>query len=174
MCPVCWFFDLPFTDKIQIGMLLITLAILLVGYWSLSQSRKDKKIEFTYKVYMDFLAFLNMPENKDIKGWMYGLNSIELSAENKIRLGDLFEKFEAIYSLLKAGTINDEIWYDLISYYVEKASTSVKPTYMEFFKTYQEGDKDTVIKVDDIFKGFHYMLDKAVYMSNNRDNKEPE
>jgi len=149
-------------------MLLITLAILIVGWFTLAQNRKDKKIEFTYKVYTDFISFINQPDNKDIKKWLYGLTTIEDKDDNYIRLGDLFEKFEIVYSLIKAKSINDEMWYDLWSYYVEQASMATNPTYKEFFDSYRDSDKDKVEKTDDIFIGFEPMVRKAQRMSKNR------
>lgn len=153
-------------------MLLITISILAVGWVTLNQNRKDKRTEFTYKGYTDFIAFINLPDNKDIKGWLYGVNSIEDKNDNYIRLGDLFEKFEIVYSLIKAKSINDEMWYDLWSYYIEHAASAKNPNYKEFFADCKESDKDRIEKTDDIFIGFEPMIRKANRMSKNR--REPE
>ena len=152
---------------------LVAFAILIVGSKQLQKMTANKRIDFTYQVYMDFFSFLNDKENKDLKGWLFGEQVI--LPNNYTRLGDLFEKFEAVYSLMKQKSINREVFYDLISYYVEKASSSTNNPNFEHYVQYirdEELKKGVVVETGDIFIGFQHLLNLIRKISKEREGKD--
>jgi len=152
-------------------MFAITVFIFAVAWKQWRLFRKAQLFEFTYRVYIDFFSFLNEERNNDLKDWLFG--RIELTGKME-RLGDLFEKFEAVYSLMKRKLIEDEMFYDLISYYIELANSKEnKPMADDYIKfAREEAKKKGVIKTDDICIGFYLMLEKIRRMSSEREGKD--
>jgi hypothetical protein len=115
-------------------MLFVTGLIFWVGRNQLNDFKKTKQIEFTFQVDADFHKFLEAPENKKVKDWL--LNDLELSMdsdEDRDSLRQLFDKIEAIDVLRKQNVINMQVFYDLLSEYVESIFDNGKtPTAKEF------------------------------------------
>ena len=66
-----------------------------VGLYQLIQLKRGKRIDFTYKVYMDLFNFLNDSRNQDIKDWLLEKDNYQpIPPDQYFRLDDLFEKFE--------------------------------------------------------------------------------
>jgi hypothetical protein len=149
--------------------LIISCLVLFVAFRQFRRLIKDKKVEFTYKVYSDFFNFLNDKENKDLRLWLFGDKSA-LKDENKI--GDLLEKIEVVYTLSKRQSIDDEVLYDLISYYIEKIFKATNPTAKDYIIKARDLERKHLRKADDLFIGCERLRDKVEQMSLNR--KEPK
>lgn len=158
-------------DIISLLMFAITVFIFLVAWKQWRLFKKSQLSEFTHRVYIDFFNFINKEKNNDLKDWLFGRTELKGKME---RLGDLFEKFEAVYTLMKRNLIEDEMFYDLISYYIEMANSKEnKPNADDYIKfARDEAKKKGVIKTDDIFIGFYLMLDKIGKMSAEREGKD--
>jgi len=148
---------------ISTGLLLITTAILVVGYFQLQAFKKANKIEFTYRVYMDFFIFLNKPDNSDLKLWMFG-KDVEVK-DKDIRIGDILEKFEAMNSLMKTGSMDDGIFYDTMGFYVEKSFSAHNPSAMEYIDNARKEEKNNLKKTSDLYDGTIALWRKVKYMS---------
>ena len=168
-CTNCW--CLKLSDIISILMFGITVFIFVVAWKQWRLFRKSQLLEFTHRVYMDIFNFLNEERNRDLKDWLFGRKEFK---DKKERLGDLFEKFEAVYSLMKRKLIDDEMFYDLIGYYIEMSNSKEnKPKAADYIKfARDEAKKKGVIKTDDIFIGFYRMLEKIQKISFERNGKD--
>jgi hypothetical protein len=158
-------FHLSTQDWIAIGMLITTIAILWVAWSQLSQIKKDKRVEFTYKVYMDFFAFINEERNKDLKEWLFGRDKAAIAEKDYDRLGDLFEKFESVNTLLMCNSLDENVFYNLISYYIEKAFVAKKPTADEFIASVRKHETKKIGgDTSDIFQGSEELYKKVMKM----------
>lgn len=134
---------------------LLTIVALLIAYFQLTDVRKQKKIEFTYSLYRDFFNYLNNKENRDVKNWLFGIETSEI---DKIKIGDLLEHFEALWSLKKQKMIDIGIAYDLFGYYIVKASKAVNPTADEYINELKILEQQNLVFRDDLFEGFQSIL----------------
>jgi hypothetical protein len=159
----CYCFDTDF------WMLIVTTLILVVGWWQLRNFREEKRIEFGYKVYTNFFSFLDMDKNKDIKDWLFGK---EPKINDWDRLGDLFEKFEVVYTFMKKNLIDDELFYDLFSFYIEKAFSAKNPSAQEYIEYARKKEEGKIGKTDDIFIGVERLYKKI--KSGEPTRKEPD
>ena len=162
---------LSLSDFISLLMFGITVFIFVVAWKQWRLFRKSQLLEFTHRVYVDIFNFINEERNIDLKDWLFGRKEFNDKME---RLGDLFEKFEAVYTLLKKKIIEDEMFYDLIGYYIEMANSKEnKPTADDYIKFAREEAKQKgVIKTDDMFIGFYLLLEKIRKMSSERDGMD--
>ena len=159
----CDYVGLSVSDIIQIGMLFVTLAILLVGGTQLFLLRTDRKVDFTYKVYMDFLELLK--NNPDLKDWLFGKTPMNEVKDYEFRIGDLLEKFEAVATLRKKGSIDEDLMYSLLSYYVELAFNNGAKDYIENLR---KEESENILYSNDLFAGTEKLFDWIVQVNNNR------
>ena len=166
---------LSYADKINTLMVIFTFIaacfsglIFIVGYSQLKDFRKSKQVEFTYKVDEDFSNFLNNPANKKAKDWL--IDGTEINEEDYDILRQLFDEFEAVYSLMKQRVVNDEIFYDLLSYYVESIfNLNNKPLADVYIKQQREiAEKDGVTRPNEIYIGIERLYAKVKKMATQR------
>lgn len=151
-------------------MLIVTTIILIIGWLQLSQFKRDKKVEFTYKVYMDFFNFLNEGKNTDLKNWLFGDEKIPET--EYIRLGDLFEKFESVYALLIQNSLDETVFYELISYYIEKVFAAKNPSAKDFIEFVRKDDEPKIGgPTSDIFQGTEKLYEKVKKIRSKRSKK---
>lgn len=169
---------LSYADKINTLMVIFTFIaalftglIFMVGYKQLRDFKKSKQVEFTYKVDEDFSNFLNNPANEKAKNWL--IDGIEVNEEDHDIIRQLFDEFEAIYSLMKQGVINDEIFYDLLSYYVESVfNNQNKPLGNDFIKLQREiAIKNGITRPNEIYIGIELLYKKIQRMAKSRPNE---
>ena len=146
------FWTIKFIDLITP---VLTIAAIIVAYFQLIDIRKQKKIEFTYSLYRDFFNYINNNENQEIKNWLFGISKNETDT---IKIGDLLEHFEALWSLKRQGMIDTDIAYDLFGYYIVKASKAINPTTEEFICELKELEQQNLGFRDDLFEGFQLIL----------------
>ncbi len=137
--------------------LAIALGGSIIGLVQLSNLQKSKCIDFTYKVYIDLFNWLNDPKNTDIKEWLLEKDNYKsIPIEQYFRLGDLFEKFEAVNVLQKRSSLDEETFYALISFYVDMAAHLEKrPTAREFIKTERLKHEKKIPVTSNVFAGFY-------------------
>lgn len=129
----------------------IALIALVIAYYKLKDLRVHKRIEFTYDLYRHFFAFLNEERNGDIKRWLFGEEVADLDL---VKLGDLLEQFEAVWSLKKKGMVDNDVFYDLFSYYIEKAQAAKNPTPFEYVEALKMEEMQALGYTKDLFEGF--------------------
>lgn len=156
------------SDWISAATALITLFILAVGYWQLRAFKKSENVKFTYKVDEDFADFLNNPDNKKAKEWL--LNDGVVNEGEYDLLRQLFDEMEAVYSLMKKGVIDDDIFYDLLSHYVECFFIGKQtPSGKEFIEVVRkEAKNEGFAKPDEIYYGIELLYKKVIKMAENR------
>lgn len=147
------FWELKFIDII---VPFLTLIALVIAYFQIIDIRKQKRIEFTYTLYRDFIHYINQSDNSDLKEWLFGCNQHRVD-NNKV--GDLLEHFEALWSLKRQGMINVEIAYDLFAYYILKAANTSKPSAFEYIENLKEVEKNSLGYRDDLYEGFLSILE---------------
>ena len=120
---------------------LFVAAIGVVIAWiELQRIATEKKIDFTIRVYNDLFAFLNNPENKTLKNWFYALpesnpTKITINSEDWIKIGQLFEKFEAVAILKKKNAIDYDVYDEIISTYIQEVfAYPESPTAMAYIE----------------------------------------
>ena len=91
---------------IDLSLPIIASLALYVAYRQLKDIRKHQMIEFTYQLYRDFFNYLNDEKNKKQKDWLFGLAPSDI---DEVKIGDLLEQFEALWSLQSKGLIDDDI-----------------------------------------------------------------
>lgn len=157
------------TLVVNICILLVYIVLACIGYAQLHSLRREKKIEFSYTLYNDFFQFINAEKNKDLKDWLFGKGN---EIEDWDRIGNLLEKLEVVYTYRKQGMLNDELFYDLFSFYIEKAFAAKNPSGAEYIVHVRELEKGNLAKTDDIFIGVERMFEKIRQESPHR--KEPD
>jgi len=147
------FFEVRFVDLI---VPLVAFIALLVAWWQLRDIRKHRRVEFTYQLYRDFFNYLNDEKNRDIKGWLFGQDVVNLDG---IKIGDLLEQFEAVWSLQTKDLVDEDIVYDLFSYYIMKASNTANPTASAYIDQLKLEEKECLVGyTDDLFVGYENLL----------------
>ena len=142
-------------------MFAVTFSILLMGSIQLYFLRNDRKVDFTYKVYIDFMVFLK--DNSDLKEWLLGKTATD-KLSNEYRAGDLLERFEAIWALKGKSAIDEDIMYALISWYVEMAFETAKAR--EYIK--KARSENEISYPDDLFAGTEKLYQWIVRITNHK------
>lgn len=152
-----------YADIISTLSFLVAFAILIVGGIQLFRIIKDKRVDFTYQVYRDLFQYLNDPTNENIKEWLFeGKNYKEIPKDQYYKLGDLFEKFEAVNSLAKQNSLDEQTFYSLISFYVDMAASDKKTLTADMFiKSERESYKSKIPYSANLYDGF-YKLRKRI------------
>ena len=141
---------------IDLSLPIIASLALYVAYRQLKDIRKHQMIEFTYQLYRDFFNYLNDEKNKKQKDWLFGLAPSDI---DEVKIGDLLEKFEALWSLQSKGLIDDDIAYDLFSYYVLKASVATAPSASEYISRLKREDRECLREyTDDLYVGYNSLV----------------
>jgi hypothetical protein len=153
---------------VNICILAVYIILASIGYVQLRNLRREKKIEFGYTLYNDFFQYINAEKNKDLKDWLFGKGN---KIEDVDRIGDLLEKLEAVYTYRKQGMVNDELFYDLFSFYIEKVFAAKNPSGAEYIAHVREIEKGNIVKTNDIFIGVEIMFEKI--KKESPDRKEP-
>lgn len=147
------FFEIKLLD---LAIPILTLFALVVAYWQLKDIRKHRTIEFTYQLYRDFFNYLNDEKNKDLKSWLFGGKVPNIDRD---KIGDLLEQFEAVWSLQSKNLVDDDVAYDLLSYYILKASTAVEPTASEYIEELKQSEKICLHGyTDDLYVGYRALV----------------
>ena len=164
---------LSYSDTINTLTAFSTFLILVVAFFQLNALRKINKITLTYKVDEDFENFLNHPDNKPARDWL--LNDGEIKLKDYDILRQLFDKAEAIYSLKKRKVINDEVFYDLLSHYIECFFVGTQKPSAKQYITHVRNDtaKKGFTIPSDMYIGIERLYEKVVRMSKKR-RKEPK
>lgn len=161
--------NISYSDIIATVSAGATIALIIVGACQLRQFINGDKIRFTYKVDEDFADFLNDPENIKAKEWL--LNDADLRAEDyDDTLRQLFDEIEGVYGLMKLKAINDELFYQLLSYYVEKVfDGKQKPSARDYLKeTRDDARNKGQVRPDEIYIGIELLYDKVKRMAAHR------
>lgn len=106
-------------SKIQLINSIIVFLGVCIAWSQLSSLKTQRKIDFTYKIYKDLLDWLN--SHKECKDWVFSdLNNFPPLRPNyeKWEFDDYLGHFEAVWSLRKRKSVDDEIVYDLLSDYL--------------------------------------------------------
>jgi hypothetical protein len=143
------FFDFKF---VELFPLLLTIIAIVFAYYQLLDIRKHKRIEFTYQLYRDFFNYLNEEKNKDQKDWLFG---VVVPNIDKIKIGDLLEHFEAVWSLQNKSLVEIDIVYDLFGYYILKVSAAKCPSVVEYIEELRIQEPEFSA---DLFIGFESLL----------------
>jgi len=147
------FFVVRLTDLV---LPLLTVLALLIAYFQVADIRKHKRIEFTYQLYRDFFNYLNHPQNKDLRDWIFGRKVPGIDHE---KIGDLLEQFEALRSLQRRDLIDSDIAYSLFAFYILKSGVASEPTVQEYIKEVRELEMTSSENyTDDIFEGYLTLL----------------
>jgi hypothetical protein len=146
------FFEIRFVDLL---LPILTIVALVIAYYQLLDIREHKRIEFTYQLYRDFFNYLNETENKELKDWLFGT---EVKNLDRNKIGDLLEQFEAVWSLQNKNLIEEDVVYDLFSFYILKAAEAKNPSALQYLEQVRIEEKGLVGYADDLFIGYEYLF----------------
>jgi len=98
-----------------------------------------------------------------VKEWLFvGINRKPFHKDEWYKLGDLFEKFEAVESLSRLGFLDEAVFYDLISYYITMAVAAIEPTADEFIEDERKYHKGKIPYEGNLYDGFYSLKDKVL------------
>lgn len=146
------FFEFKFVDLL---LPILTIVVLVISYYQLVDIRKHKRIEFTYQLYRDFFNYLNEERNSDLRNWLLG-DKVKNLDRNKI--GDLLEHFEAVWSLQNKKQIEDDVVYDLFSFYIMKAEQAKNPSALEYIEKTRLDKNGGLDYSNDLYIGYESLL----------------
>jgi hypothetical protein len=178
MITICCFCSFTIPDFIGLGTLIVTAYIAYYGRKQLLQFIADKKADFTYQVYIDFFNFINKSENSITKAWIFGSNEKPIDRfigdeENPewVKISDVLEKFEAVAVLWKKHSIDEDIFYGIISYYLDSANKKTKnPNLHDYIKIERQADKDAGIpNPEHTFGGTLYLISELDKLRKRRE-----
>lgn len=166
----CHYFS--YTDFIGTVMALLTGFILWVAWSQLAAFNTTKKVEFTYKIDEDFFNFLNDQENILAKNWLIHDETINLSdKEQEDKLTDLLNEFEGIFALLNRNQLDEDVFYDSLSYYVELLFAHTKtPTLDSYIESCNKVAKENGFRTD-IYEGLPNLLERVKKIQQKRQGK---
>lgn len=168
----CCLFGLSYADIVTTLMLLVTIAIFIVGYRQLKGFIKGQKVDFTYKVYKDLIDLIHNPAYKAVDDWLFKDKKID-NEDDLNCLGDLFEKIEAVYSLLLTDSLDEDTFYWTISFYIDLAnSKDKKPSAKEFIEQERNKYAEKIPFSNNLYESFKKLVekikDKEVLDEHNR------
>ena len=147
-----------YDNPIETAILIITTIGVVFAFVSIRDIRRQKRIEFAYQQYRDFFNYLNTPENKDLRSWLFGE---EIVIEDKNRIGDLLEQFECVANYYRRNLIDEHMVYTLFAFYVLKVFAAKNPTAFEYIESVRMEEKEVVYAVDTIFAGIIWLRDEV-------------
>ena len=100
---------------------IITIFVLTIAYFQFREAKRQKRAEFTYKIYSDLIQWLNA--HYDFKKCLItGEKEKEL---DQVLIGDFLEYFEAVYIFEKKKLLDKKIATNLFIYWIDKAQNEV-------------------------------------------------
>jgi len=103
-------------DFFNILQTILIFTGVFIAWWQLRRMNLQTKADFTYRVYKDFLEWLD--NHKECREWIFTLDKPLKQNFDKWEFDDYLGFFETIWSLKKRRLADEEMIYDTFSDYL--------------------------------------------------------
>ena len=159
------FWCISYADILNTLLVIFTAALAGIAYIQSRIFIRNNRMNFTYKVDENFENFLNDPNNLIAKNWL--LNNDPLDINNRQhynQLQQLFDKAETINALENRKGIDEQMFYDLLSYSIERFFIGGKtPTANDFITEERRRAREVgITNSDDIYIGVQTLYARII------------